>query len=75
MKQYIPNKPNKPNKRGYKVWALCDAHNGYMYNFDVYCGAAQGTAEHRLDQAVVQNTAETVLDKGHFLFFDTTSPL
>ena len=41
--QYIPN---KPTKHGYKVWALRDAHNGYMYNFDVYCEAAQGAAEH-----------------------------
>ena len=72
MKQYIPK---KPTKRGYKLWALCDAHNGYMYNIDVYCGAAQGVAEHRLGEAVVRNMAETVLGKGHFLSLISTSPL
>ena len=30
MKQYMPQ---KTVKRGYKVWCLCDAINGYVYNF------------------------------------------
>ena len=37
LKQYMPL---KPTKRGYKVWCLCDSHNGYLYNFDVYAGAS-----------------------------------
>ena len=30
MKQYIPL---KPVKRGFKVWAMADALNGYLYDF------------------------------------------
>ena len=26
----------KPNKFGIKVFALCDANNGYIYNFEYY---------------------------------------
>ena len=32
----------KPVKRGYKVWCLCDAKNGYMCNFYVYTGTKIG---------------------------------
>lgn len=67
MKQYCPM---KPTKRGYKVWALCDAHNGYLYNFEVYCGATPGATEHGLGATVVRNLSEPVLEKAHFVFFD-----
>jgi hypothetical protein len=36
MKQYLPL---KPVKRGFKVWAMADALNGYLYDFNVYTGA------------------------------------
>lgn len=75
MKQYCPM---KPTKRGYKVWALSDAHTGYMYNFAVYCGATSGVTEHGLGASVVRTMTEPVLEKGHFLFFDnyfSTVPL
>ena len=39
LKQYMPL---KPVKKGYKVWRLCDATNGYAYNFQVYTGATSG---------------------------------
>ena len=39
MKQYLPL---KPVKRGFKVWAISDATNGYMYDFNVYTGATEG---------------------------------
>ena len=42
MKQYMPL---KPTKRGYKVWCLCDAANGYVYNFEVYTGASTSKME------------------------------
>ena len=67
MKQYCPN---KPTKRGYKVWALCDAHNRYLYNFEVYCGATPGVTEHGLGASVVRNLSEPILEKSHFVFFD-----
>ena len=39
MKQYVPL---KPVKRGFKVWAMADSLNGYMYDFNVYTGASGG---------------------------------
>ena len=36
--------PLKPVKRGKKVWALADASNGYITNFQVYAGNKE-TAE------------------------------
>ena len=36
LKQYMPK---KPIKRGYKVWCMCDAHNGFTCSFQVYLGA------------------------------------
>ena len=35
LKQYMPQ---KPTKRGIKVWAMSDAINGYVSEFDVYTG-------------------------------------
>ena len=66
MKQYCPM---KPTKRGYKVWALSDAHSGYMYNFTVYTGATSGVTEHGLGASVVCTMTEPeVLEKSHFFF-------
>ncbi len=60
----------KPTKRGYKVWALSDAHTEYMYNFANYCGATPGVTVHGLGASVVRTMTEPVLEKGHCLFFD-----
>ncbi|GBP91012.1 PiggyBac transposable element-derived protein 4 [Eumeta japonica] len=35
LKQYMPK---KPIKRGFKVWARCDAKSGYLYQFEIYTG-------------------------------------
>ena len=35
IKQYLPL---KPIRRGYKVWVAADSTNGYVYEFDIYCG-------------------------------------
>ena len=35
MKQYLPL---KPVKRGFKLWVMADAMNGYTYEFNVYTG-------------------------------------
>lgn len=68
LKQYMPL---KPTKRGYKVWCLCDANNGYMCNFDVYTGA--GTAVHEsggLGPSVVLKLTAPFKGLGHFVFYD-----
>ena len=66
MKQYLPL---KPVKRGFKVWAMADAHNGYMYDFNVYTGAT-GNREMGLGEKVVLTLAESVKGRHHQLYFD-----
>ena len=68
LKQYVPL---KPTKRGYKVWCLCDAKNGYMCNFDVYAGAGGGThAGVGLGPSVVLQMVQPFKGLGHFVFYD-----
>ena len=69
LKQYMPM---KPTKRGYKIWCLCDSHNGFMSNFEVYTGAS-GTSvrdEGGLGPSVVKRLIDPFKDKGHFAFYD-----
>ena len=42
LKEYMPL---KPVKRGIKVWALSDAVNGYLLEFEVYTGRKANTVE------------------------------
>ena len=57
MKQYVPL---KPVKRGFKVWAMADARNGYVYDFNVYTGAT-GDRETGLGEKVVLRLAESII--------------
>ena len=66
MKQYLPL---KPVKRGFKVWAMADASNGYMYDFNVYTGAT-GERETGLGEKVVLTLAESIKGRNHQLYFD-----
>ena len=69
MKQYLPM---KPVKRGFKVWAMADALNGYLYDFNVYTGAT-GERETALGEkvvVVVLTLSEPLKGKHHQLFFD-----
>ena len=52
MKQYMPK---KPIKRGFKVWTLADAHNGYVSDIQVYTGRKGTTAEKGLGARVVKD--------------------
>ena len=65
MKQYLPM---KPVKRGFKVWAMADALNGYLYDFNVYTGAT-GERETALGE-VVLTLSEPLKWKHHQLLFD-----
>ena len=65
MKQYLPL---KPVKRGFKVWAMSDATNGYMCDFDVYTGATDGR-EVALGGKVVLSS-DSIMGRHHQLFFD-----
>ena len=59
LKQYMPK---KPIKRGYKVWAQCDAKTGYIYVFDIYIGKADENAssEEGLGYNVIMKLCEGV---------------
>ena len=54
----------KPVKYGIKVYALCDSSNGYLLNFDVYCGKGPNIKER------VLSLTEKYLNKGHVLYMD-----
>ena len=66
LKQYVPL---KPVKRGFKVWAMADASNSYMYDFNVYTGAT-GERETGLGEKVVLTLAESIKGENHQLYFD-----
>ena len=66
MKQYVPL---KPVKRGFKVWAMADARNGYVYDLNVYTGAT-GDRETGLGEKVVLTLAESIKGRHHQLYFD-----
>ena len=74
MKQYLPL---KPVKRGFKVWVMADALNGYFCDFDVYV-AASGVRECGLGENVVLKLSEAITGHYHQVYFDnyfTTIPL
>ena len=50
LKQYMPL---KPIKRGSKCWCVCDSHNGFVLNMNVYQGAGEGGDEDGLGASVV----------------------
>ena len=66
IKQYMPM---KPTKRGIKVWALGDSHNGYFYNLQVYTGK-ESSREHGLGARVVKDLTIPLKDKYHHVYFD-----
>ena len=66
LKQYMPL---KPVKRGIKVWALADSHNGYFHKFQVYTGK-EGSGEKQLGQRVVKDLTQHLKGRNHHVFFD-----
>ena len=66
MKQYVPL---KPVKRGFKVWAMADAVNGYMYDFDVYT-RAKGRQRYRSGREGGADISRIYQRRHHQLYFD-----
>ena len=67
LKQY---KPLKPVKRGIKVWALADASNGYITNFQVYSGKQGDSVEQGLGAKVVKTLTEPYINSSRHVYFD-----
>ena len=67
LKQYMPQ---KPVKRGIKVWALADAANGFMANFQVYTGKQGNGVERGLGANVVKTLTKPYLNSFRHIYFD-----
>lgn len=57
LKQYMPK---KPIKRGFKIWARCDATTGYLYQFEVYVGKGDSIENEGLGYNVVWKLCQNV---------------
>lgn len=68
FKQYMPD---KPEKWGIKLWKLCDSH-GFMYNFDVYTGAAdhEDETDSTIERVVLDLTKDLHGQQPYHLFCD-----
>ena len=66
LKQYMPL---KLVKRGIKVRAFADNHNGYFHKFQVYTGK-EGSGKKQLDQRVVKDLTQHLKEKNHHVSFD-----
>ena len=67
LKQYMPK---KPIKCGIKVWALSDAENGYMSEFDICTGKEGKTVEKDLGRKVVNNLTQHITNSYRHVYFD-----
>ena len=76
---FIQYLPKMAVKWGIKVWVCADAVNGYIYTFDVYCGANSTTAvtSNGVAYGVVFKLIEPCLRKGYTVYMDNyySSPL
>ena len=59
-----------PTKRGFKVWCLCDSHNGYTCTFDVYLGATAGSVKKDLGIRATLDMTKDVFGKGFHIYCD-----
>jgi hypothetical protein len=66
----------KPHKYGIKMFELCEAKSGYIYNLDVYTGARPTNSEHNTVFSVVNRLCDKIKGKGHCVCMDRrfTSP-
>ena len=73
---FLQYMPAKPTKWGIKLWVLAEASSGFVGNFQVYTGAADG-AVHGLSHRVVYDLLQPRwLNHGYSVFTDNfyTSP-
>ncbi|XP_072401127.1 uncharacterized protein [Diabrotica undecimpunctata] len=65
IKQYMPK---KPIKRGYKIWAKCEAITGYLYQFIIYTGKTEGIENDGLGYKVVTELCQDIPHKPLVVF-------
>jgi len=75
FRQYIKS---KRHRFGMKVWALCDASSGYIYNFNFYVGKEDESSSKNLSEKVVLNLLKDLNSSNHKIYMDayfTSVPL
>ena len=60
----------KPHKYGIKMFELCEAKSGYVYNLEVYTGAHPTKSEHNTAFSVVDRLCDKIKGKGHCVYMD-----
>lgn len=74
FRQYIRN---KPTRWGFKLWCLCNSHNGYTSSFSVYRGKnGEVRSSNGLGYDVVVSLMQNYLSQGYSSYIDNfcTSP-
>lgn len=66
MKQYMKD---KPVSWGFKLWCLCEAETGFLYNVDLYTGK-KDFVEHGLGESVVLKLVQPLKKKNIEVYFD-----
>ena len=67
MKQFVPK---KPIKRGFKIWVLADALNGYFCNIIPYTGATKSSPVRGLGEKVVLELSKPYFGCNHHIYCD-----
>ena len=62
---------NKPTRFGFKVFLLCDAHNGYIYNWRFYTGKQNEQTHANLAPNIVLELLRCIEDEGHHVYADS----
>lgn len=63
--------PKKPTRFGFKVFLLCDAASGYIYNWKFYTGKDYGAESKNTAYSVVTELVNGLEGRGHHLFCDS----
>ena len=67
FRQYMPA---KPIKWGVKIWSLCEADTGYLYNFQIYTGKDEGVQEKGLSHRVVMDLCTPLFGTSAHIYMD-----
>ena len=72
---FVVYKPNKPHKWGLNAWVCANSTNGYVYNWELYCGKSEEpTGRHGLTHNVVTHLLLPIYNQGHIVYMDNYFP-